>query len=93
MRRDIVSRLRLFKSPAEILHVEKAASLADDALDAALPLVEQGGDEAVILAAMQGAIFAGGGDYPPTNSSSASGADALLCRYKAGRRKLTRRTS
>ncbi|RWP70544.1 Xaa-Pro peptidase family protein [Mesorhizobium sp.] len=86
----IVSRLRLFKSPAEIAKAEKAASLADDALDAALPLIKQGGDEALILAAMQGAIFAGGGDYPANEFIVGSGVDALLCRYKAGRRKLTK---
>ncbi|RWK57015.1 Xaa-Pro peptidase family protein [Mesorhizobium sp.] len=86
----IVSRLRLFKSPAEIAKVEKAASLADDALDAALPLIKQGGDEALILAAMQGAIFAGGGDYPANEFIIGSGVDALLCRYKAGRRKLSK---
>jgi Xaa-Pro dipeptidase len=86
----IVSRLRLFKSPAEIAKAEKAANLADDALDAALPLIKQGGDEALILAAMQGAIFAGGGDYPANEFIIGSGADALLCRYKAGRRKLTK---
>jgi Xaa-Pro dipeptidase len=84
----LVGRLRLIKSPAEILHVEKAASLADDALDAALPLIGPGGDEAAILAAMQGAVFAGGGDYPANEFIIGSGADALLCRYKAGRRKL-----
>ncbi|WP_376703489.1 Xaa-Pro peptidase family protein [Mesorhizobium sp. ISC25] len=86
----IVSRLRLFKSPAEIAKAEKAANLADDALDAALPLIKQGGDEALILAAMQGAIFAGGGDYPANEFIIGSGIDALLCRYKAGRRKLTK---
>ena len=86
----IVSRLRLFKSPAEIKKAEKAANLADDALDAALPLIKQGGDEAAILAAMQGAIFAGGGDYPANEFIIGSGQDALLCRYKAGRRKLTK---
>jgi Xaa-Pro dipeptidase len=86
----IISRLRLFKSPAEIAKVEKAANLADDALDAALPLIKQGGDEALILAAMQGAIFAGGGDYPANEFIIGSGVDALLCRYKAGRRKLSK---
>lgn len=39
---------------------------------------------------MQGAIFAGGGDYPANEFIIGSGADALLCRYKAGRRKLTK---
>ena len=86
----IVGRLRLFKSPAEIKKAEKAAQLADDALDAALPLIKQGGDEAAILAAMQGTILAGGGDYPANEFIIGSGPDALLCRYKAGRRKLTK---
>jgi Xaa-Pro dipeptidase len=86
----IVNRLRLFKSPAEVAKAEKAAALSDDALDAALPLIRQGGDEGAILAAMQGAIFAGGGDYPANEFIIGSGADALLCRYKSGRRKLTK---
>lgn len=84
----LVSRLRLVKSPAELAHVEKAASLADDALDAALPLIGPGADEAAILAAMQGAVLAGGGDYPANEFIIGSGIDALLCRYKSGRRKL-----
>ena len=86
----VVNRLRLFKSPAEIVKAEKAAALADDALDAALPLIQQGGDEGDILAAMQGAVFAGGGDYPANEFIIGSSADALLCRYKAGRRKLNK---
>ncbi|MGB3387062.1 MAG: Xaa-Pro peptidase family protein [Pseudaminobacter sp.] len=86
----IVSRLRLFKSPAEVQKAEKAAALSDAALDAALKLVKQGADEGAILAAMQGAIFQGGGDYPANEFIIGSGSDALLCRYKAGRRKLTK---
>ncbi|HVK91039.1 MAG TPA: Xaa-Pro peptidase family protein [Mycoplana sp.] len=84
----LVSRLRLVKSPAEVVYVEKAAALADDALDAALPLIAPGADEAAILAAMQGAILAGGGDYPANEFIIGSGIDALLCRYKSGRRRL-----
>ncbi|KGE01082.1 Xaa-Pro peptidase family protein [Rhizobium sp. YS-1r] len=84
----LVSALRLVKSPAEVAYARRAAELADDALDAALPLIKAGGDEAEILAAMQGAIFLGGGDYPANEFIIGSGADALLCRYKAGRRKL-----
>jgi Xaa-Pro dipeptidase len=56
----------------------------------ALKLIKPGADEGDILAAMQGAIFAGGGDYPANEFILGSGADALLCRYKAGRRKLTK---
>lgn len=85
----LVSNLRLVKSPAEIGHIERAAALADDALDAALPLVGVGGSEAEILAAMQGTILAGGGDYPANEFIIGSGADALLCRYKSGRRTLS----
>ncbi len=87
---DLVSRLRLFKSAAEIKKAERAAALSDEAFEAALPLIKQGGDEGAILAAMQGAIFAGGGDYPANEFIIGSGADALLCRYKSGRRKLTK---
>jgi Xaa-Pro dipeptidase len=39
---------------------------------------------------MQGTILAGGGDYPANEFIIGSGADALLCRYKAGRRKLNK---
>lgn len=84
----LVSRLRLIKSPAEIAYVEKAAELADAALDAARPLIAPGADEAQILAAMQGAVLAGGGDYPANGFVIGSGTDALLCRYKSGRRRL-----
>jgi Xaa-Pro dipeptidase len=85
----LVSRLRLVKSPAEIAHVRRAAELADAALDAALPLIKPGADEAEILAAMQGAVFAGGGDYPANEFIIGSAEDALLCRYKSGRRQLS----
>ncbi len=87
---DVLSRLRLFKSPAEIRKIERAAALSDAALDAAMPLIRQGGDEGAILAAMQGAIFEAGGDYPANEFVIGSGADALLGRYKSGRRKLTK---
>lgn len=85
----VVSRLRLIKSPAEIAYARRAAELSDAALDAALPLIKPGADEADILAAMQGAVFSGGGDYPANEFIVGSGQDALLCRYKAGRRQLT----
>lgn len=85
----IVSNLRLVKSAAEIAKVSHAAELADLAFDAALPLIGADADEAEILAAMQSAILAGGGDYPANPFVIGSAADALLCRYKSGRRKLS----
>jgi len=82
----IISALRLIKSPAEIDFIKTAAGLADAALDAALPIIGPGADEAEILAAMQGAVLSGGGDYPGNEFIIGSGHDALLCRYKSGRR-------
>jgi Xaa-Pro dipeptidase len=85
---DLVSRLRLVKSPSEIVYVRKAAELADLALDEAHRLAAPGVDEGEILAAMQSIIIRGGGDDPANEFIIGSGPDALLCRYKTGRRKL-----
>ncbi|HSH41709.1 MAG TPA: Xaa-Pro peptidase family protein [Arenicellales bacterium] len=87
---DIVSRQRVVKSPAEIEYVRKAAALADDALDAGLPLIGPGAWEGDILAAMQGAVFRGGGDYPGNEFIIGAGRDALLCRYFSGRKHIDR---
>ena len=50
-----------------------------------------GVDEGDILAAMQGAVFRGGGDYAGNEFIIGSGNDALLCRYFSGRKRLTDR--
>ncbi|MBS1254791.1 MAG: Ectoine hydrolase [Deltaproteobacteria bacterium] len=85
----LVNQLRVVKTPEELVYVRKAAVLADDALDEAHRLVSEGCDEGEILAAMQGAIFRGGGDYPGNEFIIGSGENALLCRYYSGRRKLS----
>ncbi len=85
---DLVPALRLVKSSEELAHVRRAAQLADDALDAALALCEPGVDEGQILAAMQGAVFRGGGDYPGNEFIIGSGETAMLVRYAAGTRSL-----
>jgi len=85
---DLVSRLRVVKSHAELEYVRKAAKLADLAYDEAYRLAGPGANEGDILAAMQGVIFSGDGDYPGNEFIIGSGQDALLCRYKSGRRKL-----
>ncbi|MET1411938.1 Xaa-Pro peptidase family protein [Roseibium sp. HPY-6] len=82
----LVPELRSVKSTEEIAYVRKASELTDKAFDAAMEEVRPGADEGRILAAMQGAIFEGGGDYPGNEFIIGSGHDALLCRYKAGRR-------
>ena len=85
---DLIARLRLVKSAAELAYVRRAAELADAALDAAIAETRAGADEGAILAAMHAAIFRGGGDYPGNPFIIGSGRDALLCRYKSGRRRL-----
>jgi len=85
---DLVSRLRLVKSPSEIAFTRRAAELADDALDAALAEARPGAFEGDILAAMHAAIYRGGGDDPANEFIIGSGPDALLCRYHSGRRHL-----
>jgi len=76
------------KSAAEIIYVKQAGKLALAARQAAIDLIAPGIDEGDVLAAMQGAIFKGGGDYPANEFIIGSDRDALLCRYKSGRRQL-----
>jgi Xaa-Pro dipeptidase len=88
---DVVDRIRLVKTPAELKYVRKAGELGDAALKAAIRKTKAGADEGEILAAQQAAIFSGGGDYPANEFIIGSAQDALLCRYKSGRRKLSKR--
>lgn len=88
---DLVSGLRRVKSAREIDYHRRAAELADDALDAALRSTCEGAFEGDILAAMQGAVFRGGGDYAGNEFIIGSGEGALLCRYRSGRRNLDTR--
>ena len=84
----LIDRLRAVKSPREIEYARRAAALADDAWDEAVRLGRPGAFEGDILAAMQGAVFRGGGDYAGNEFIIGSGAGALLCRYFTGRRHL-----
>jgi Xaa-Pro dipeptidase len=88
---ELVNMIRLMKSKQELKYVRKAGELGDAALKAALRKTKSGADEGDILAAQQSAIFAGGGDYPANEFIIGSGRDALLCRYKSGRRKLSKK--
>ena len=84
----LIDRLRSIKSEQEIACARRAADLADDAWDEAVRLARPGAFEGDILAAMQGAVFRGGGDYAGNEFIIGSGAGALLCRYFSGRRHL-----
>jgi Xaa-Pro dipeptidase len=84
----MITRLRAVKSEAELAYVRKAGALSDSALYAALDITRAGADEGDILAAQHNAIFRAGGDYAGNEFIIGSGRDALLCRYKSGRRVL-----
>ena len=81
---ELVSRLRLVKSAAELAYVRRAAQLADDALRAAQRTARPGTPEQDVLAAMQSAVFAGGGDYPASRFIIGSGENALMVRNFTG---------
>ncbi len=87
----LVNILRLVKSPAELKYVRRAGKLGDAALKAGIKRTKAGASEGDILAAQLAAIFSGGGDYPANEFIIGSDRDALLCRYKSGRRKLSKR--
>jgi len=87
----LVTRLRAVKSAEELAYVRRAGALSDKADEAALALIRAGADEGEILAAQHAAIFRAGGDYPGNEFIIGSGRDALLCRYKSGRRVLEAR--
>lgn len=85
---DLIGLLRRVKSLSEIGYHRRAAELSDDALDAALDITQAGAFEGDILAAMQGAVFKGGGSYAGNEFIIGSGDGALLCRYQSGPRHL-----
>ena len=85
---DLVTRLRYVKSPAELVYVRKAADLADRALVVANEMAHSGANEGDILAAMQGEIFRGDGDWPGNDQIIGSGDKALIGRYTCGRQRI-----
>lgn len=86
---DLIRACRRVKSPAEIEMHRRAAALSDDALDQAIQLARPGAFEGDILAAMQGAVLKGGGDYAGNEFILESGPGALLRRHHSGRRHLS----
>ena len=85
---ELVSRLRLVKSDAELEYIRKAAALGDDALAAAQRLAKAGTPEQEVLTGMQSAVFQGGGDYPASRFIIGSGENALMVRNFSGYRTL-----
>ena len=86
---ELITKIRVIKSPEEVVYVKKAAELADRALDEAWKHSKGGASEAKILAEMQKVVLEGGGDYPANEYIIGSGHNALLCRYQAEKRILS----
>ena len=87
---ELITKHRVIKSSEEIVYVKKAAVLADKALDEAWKFTKAGASEAKILAEMQRVVLEGGGDYPANEYIIGSGHNALLCRYQAEKRTLSK---
>ena len=85
---ELVSRLRLVKSDAEVEYVRQAAALCDEAYLEAQRTATAGTPEQDVLAAMQSAVFRGGGDYAATRFIIGSGENALMVRNFTGYRAL-----
>ena len=85
---DLVTRLRVIKSAKELGYCRRAGKLADAALSEANRLALPGANEGDILAAMQGAVFKGDGDYSGNEFIINSGPRARVGRYLTGRRVL-----
>ena len=87
---ELITKHRVIKSSEEIVYVKKAAFLADKALEQAWKHAKAGIGEAKILAEMQKTVLEGGGDYPANEYIIGSGHNALLCRYQAEKRILSK---
>ena len=86
---DVVNRLRVVKSPAELEYVRRAAVLADQALVVAKEMARPGVFDGDVLAEMQAVVFRGDGDYPGNEFIVNSGRASMFGRYIAGHRIMT----
>ena len=86
---DVVNRLRVVKSPAELEYVHRAAALADRALVVAKEMARPGVFDGDVLAEMQAVVFRGDGDYPGNEFIVNSGRASMFGRYIAGHRVMT----
>ena len=86
---DVVNRLRVVKSPAELEYVHRAAVLADQALVVAKEMARPGVFDGDVLAEMQAVVFRGDGDYPGNEFIVNSGRASMFGRYIAGHRIMT----
>jgi len=86
---DVIRSLRLIKSDQELVHIRRAAVLADDALAAMLRACTPGTLESSITAVGLKVMLDGGGDVPPGPPLVNSGRRALFGRGISGPRPLS----
>ncbi|MDA0702067.1 MAG: Xaa-Pro peptidase family protein [Proteobacteria bacterium] len=85
---DLITKLRLIKSPAEMKMARRAGELADLALQECLRLAKPGTNTGEILSRMQGIVFENDGDYSGNEFIIGAGERALVGRYISGRQTL-----
>lgn len=76
----LIRKLRLVKSPAEIVYMRKAAELLDRSLDAVIAAARPGVMDATLTAAYLKTVLEGGGDMPPNAPLFNSGPRAVYGR-------------
>jgi Xaa-Pro dipeptidase len=81
---DLVRKLRIIKSPAELIYVRRAGELADAALRAQIAASGPGIPEGEVHAAGHAAIYMGGGDVAASPPVLGAGDRALLVRASTG---------
>ncbi|WP_457256444.1 M24 family metallopeptidase [Pedococcus sp. P5_B7] len=81
---DVIRRLRLVKSPAELDFMRKAGEILQEATEAAVALVEPGADEGEIVGEFYRTVLRCGGDTPASVLPVGAGQRALLFRYVTG---------
>ena len=88
---DLVRRLCLVKSPAELAYVRRAGRLADQALAVANRLTVPGVATNAVYAEMMKTVLAEDGDPSASRWPMGSGREALLVRYHTGHGTVRRR--
>jgi Xaa-Pro dipeptidase len=83
-----IRKLRLVKSPGEIVYMRKAANLLDRSLEAVIATARPGVMDASLTAAYLKVVLEGGGDMPPNAPLFNSGARAVFGRGVAMPRRL-----
>lgn len=81
---EVISSLRIRKSPAELRYVETAARIADLALERAIEMARPGVSEGELLGAMQSEVFLNGGDFAASRWILGCGDHAMLVRHFTG---------